>query len=115
LFVQLALFFGGRSEADMRRRAEVVEHLTPSRVICCTATMTLVDHHQVEEVCRELPEDLLPFFAPGHSLVQRQVDLVILLDLSVCDLERANLARETKYSLFPPAVGWEHLRLAYSW
>jgi len=84
----------------MRRRAEVVEHLTPSRVICCTATMTLVDHHQVEEVCRELPEDLLPFFAPGHSLVQRQVDLVILLDLSVCDLERANLARETKYSLF---------------
>lgn len=43
--------------------------------------MALVDHHQVEEVPGKLPVDVVHLALPGQPLVERQVDLELLLHL----------------------------------
>ena len=63
----------------MRGAAEVVEDFAPSGVFVGTAAMTFVDDDEIEEVGRELPVDLLPFFLAGDCLIKAKIDLVVLL------------------------------------
>lgn len=70
----------------MGSAAEVVEHVTPGRVIGSTAAMAFVDHNQIEEVGWELAVDLLPLLTASHGLIECQIDFVVLLDLTVGDL-----------------------------
>ena len=76
----LGLFRRG-CQADLGRGAEVVEDLSPSRILGRAATMAFVDDDEVEEIRRELLVDIPLFLDAGYRLVQRQVDLVALVDL----------------------------------
>ena len=48
--------------------------------------MAFVNHHQIKEIRGELLVDVLFFFRASYCLVERQVDLVGLLDLALGDL-----------------------------
>src|SRR5262249_54306179 len=45
--------------------------------------MALVHNHQIKEVRRELPVDILFFLVAGYGLVQREINLVTLIDLTM--------------------------------
>ncbi|MCU0684831.1 MAG: hypothetical protein MUF34_21735 [Polyangiaceae bacterium] len=47
--------------------------------------MALVDHDEVEEVGRKLPENVEIVFGPGDGLVEGEVDFELLLGLAVAD------------------------------
>ena len=65
---------------------EVVEHGVPCGIGIGAAAMTFINDDEVKEISRKLPVYLLPFFCPGDRLIQRQIDFVVLLDLTVGDL-----------------------------
>jgi hypothetical protein len=69
-------FLGRGGQADLGGAVEVVQDLAPGRVFGGAAAVALVDDDQVEEVGRELAEELLPLFRAGDRLVQAQIDLV---------------------------------------
>ena len=48
--------------------------------------MAFIDDHQIEEIGRELTIDLFPLLTPSYSLIERQIDFVVLLDLAISDL-----------------------------
>jgi len=62
-------------QADLRRAGKMVEDFTPGGVLGGAAAMAFVDDNQVEEVLRELLEQLLALFRPGDRLVEAEIDL----------------------------------------
>ena len=72
---------GRGRQADLGGGAEVAEDVAPGRVFGGAAAVALVDDDEVEEVGRELLVDVALFFRAADGLVQRQVDLVALVDL----------------------------------
>ena len=79
-------FLGSGGQADVGSRREIIQNLTPGGVHGGAAPVALVDHHQVEEVRRELLVDVLLVLAAGNGLVERQVNLVGRVNRSVGDL-----------------------------
>ena len=62
---------------------EVVQNLTPGGILGGAAAMALIDDDQVEEVRRELAEQLLPLLGTSDGLVEPEVDLVRGIDPSL--------------------------------
>ena len=63
-------FLGRGGQADLRRRGKVFEHLAPGRIVGRAAAMTLVHHHEIKEVGRELLVDVLLFLGAGDRLIK---------------------------------------------
>ena len=81
------LGFAGRcGHAQVRRRREVLQDVVPLGVLRGAPAVALVHDHEIEEVRRELPVDVQLLFGAGDRLIERQVDLVRLVDLAVGDL-----------------------------
>jgi hypothetical protein len=55
---------------------KILEDFTPGGILGGAAAMAFVDDDQVEEVLRELLEQLLALFRPGDRLVEAEIDLV---------------------------------------
>ena len=79
-------FLRRRGQADLGGGGEILEDLSPGGVLRGASAMALVDDDQVEEVGRELLVDVAGLLGAGDGLVERQVDLVGLVDLSLLDL-----------------------------
>ena len=75
-----------RGQADLRGGGEVIEDLAPGGVFGGASSVALVDDDEVEEVGRELLVDVAGLLGAGDGLVEREVDLVGLVDLAVLDL-----------------------------
>ncbi len=75
-------------QADLGGGGEVVEDLPPRGVLGGAAAVALVDDDEVEEVGRELAEELLAILRAGDGLVEREVDLVGGVD-AACFLSTA--------------------------
>ncbi|MNG00503.1 hypothetical protein D3C84_834410 [compost metagenome] len=73
-------------EADMGGAGEVVKNLAPSGILGGTATVAFVDHNQVEEVSGKLFVDVHFFFSARHGLIERKVNLVRGINLTIGDL-----------------------------
>ena len=69
-------FPGGGGQPDLRGGAEVFEDFPPGRILSGAAAVALVDHDEVEEVGRELAEELLVLFGAGDGLIEAEIDLV---------------------------------------
>ena len=69
-----------RGQADLRRAAEILEDLSPGRILGGAASMALVDNDQVEEARREFPEKLLALLRPCDRLVEAEIDLISRVD-----------------------------------
>src|SRR5262249_7375395 len=67
-------------QTNLRGAREVVEDLAPRRIVSGTASMTLIDYDQVEEVRREVTEDLLALLRAGDRLIEAEIDLVGRVD-----------------------------------
>ena len=48
------LRFGRGSHTNLRGTAEILQHLTPSGIIFCTATVTLINNDEVKEIRLDL-------------------------------------------------------------
>src|SRR5690606_35526685 len=81
----VASLLGRRGEAEVDRRGEVLQYLAPGRVLGGAPAVALVDDDEVEEVRRELLVDVLLLLGPRDRLVEREVDLVALVDRPVRD------------------------------
>ena len=81
-------------EADLGGAGEVFEDLAPGGIFGRAAAMALVDDDEVEEVRRELAEELLAFFRAGDGLVEAEIDLVGGVD-APCFLSTAVAGRPT--------------------
>ena len=62
-------------ETDLRGAGEVLEDLSPGRIVGRAAAMALVDDDQVEEVGRELSIELLPVLRARDRLIEPEIDL----------------------------------------
>ena len=70
----------------MHGAAEVVEHRPPGGILGGAAAVAFVDDDEVEEIRAELAVDVPFFLGAGDGLVEREVDLVGLVDRAVLDL-----------------------------
>ena len=66
----------------MGGRTEVVQDFAPGTVFRCAAAMAFVDDDQIEELLRELLEQLLPLLRSSDGLIEAQIDLVSRIDPS---------------------------------
>ena len=69
----------------MGSAGKIVEDFTPGGILGGAATVAFVDYDQVEEVAGELLVDVHLFFSAGDSLIERQVDFVGGVDLTLGD------------------------------
>ncbi len=67
----------------MSCRVKVPQDFAPCTVFCRAASVAFVDHNEIEEVWRELFVDVLDVLVARHRLIQRQVDLIRLVDVSL--------------------------------
>jgi hypothetical protein len=73
-------FLGRGGQADLGGVAEVGEDVAPGGIFGGAATVAFVDDDEIEEVGRKLLVDIAFVFRAGDGLVERQVDLVALVD-----------------------------------
>ena len=55
---------------------EVIQHLAPSGIVRCTATMAFINNDQIKEIGGKLPVDLFPFLFASYRLIKRQIDFI---------------------------------------
>ena len=90
--VRAVLLVGGRGEADLNRRLEVLQDLAPAAFLRRAPAVALVDDDEVEVVPRDLAEVVrkgLPaaaVLAALQLLIESEVDAVARIDLAPLNL-----------------------------
>ena len=100
-------FLGGGGQADLRCRLEMVQNFAPRRVVGRTATVALVDDDQVEEVGRQLTEDLLSLFRSCEGLVQPEVNFICRINAPMLVHSQGDLSTGAIVALYGPGMGAE--------
>ena len=104
-------FFRCRGQADLGGAGEPGEDLAPGRVLGGAAAMALVDDDQVEELGRELLEQLLALVRPGDRLIKAEVDFVGRIDAGACGSGRGVAPRSFRRRARWSWNGW----IAWPW
>ena len=92
--IGIFLTFGRSGQTDLGSTAEIFEHLAPCGVLLGTASVTLIDDDQVEEVRVELQIRLLLVILVGDELlIERHVQFVGRVKLLAFDLGHNLLER----------------------
>ena len=70
-------------EPDLGSAGEIIENLSPRRIVGGAATMALVNDDQIEKAGREFPEKFLALLRPRDGLIQAQINLIRGVDAAL--------------------------------